>query len=241
MSKLEILKNSPTPADLRESVQQLSKLMQSTSEKLESTVAQIRSLEQLPDLVAEQVTQSLKALTPVLEMRQELQTTLDSVDTIAAVQRTTLEELGKELASKATLNMESKTKVLDGTLNTLAIQVQGLKSSLSAMEKSSKGLQALPETLSTSATDAAEQIRSEARALTKAAQDVSPSPWVVLSQMAGAALLAALLVVAGQAVSSRILPPSETQRNADNFLRIWGNATPKERESIQQIANRPVK
>jgi uncharacterized phage infection (PIP) family protein YhgE len=220
MTKLETLKNSPTPADLRESVQQLSKLMQDTSEKLESTVAQIRSLEQLPDLVAGQVTQSLQALTPVLEMRQDLQTTLDSVGTIAALQRDTLEQLGQELASKATLNMESK--------------VEALESSLSAMQTASEGLQALSETLTSSATDAANQIRSEARALTKAAREIRPSPWMVLGQMVGAALLAALVVVAGQGALSKL--------TRLDLIKAYEQANAAERaELLSRIVSRPAK
>ena len=59
MSKIETLRRLPTPSDVRENVQQLGQMLEQTAERLDQTARQVRDLEQLPSLVAEQVTEAI--------------------------------------------------------------------------------------------------------------------------------------------------------------------------------------
>ena len=84
-------------------------------------------------------------------------------------------------------------------------------------------------------------MRSSSRELASQAERVRPSPWVTLGQTLGAAILGALLVAAGQVALNRILPPSETQQNADWAASLWTKSTEAERKLLNQIASRPAK
>jgi len=242
MSKIATLKTFPTHVEVRESVQQLSEMMLKTSARLDETAAQIKSLEQLPELITEQVTEALKALDPVLQIRQDVQRALEFYDQISAAQRSSLEQLGQELASQANASMESRASALDVTIKALDSQVQGLKSSMASMEASSKRLQALPQKLTTAATDAATEMKTSSGELVAAAATLAvlPSVWLTLVQMLGAAVLGALLVAAGQAGLSRILPSTVTQKNADWAAKVWAKASESERKLLTAIASRPA-
>jgi ABC-type transporter Mla subunit MlaD len=241
MSKLETLRHLPTPSDVRENVQQLGQMLAETSDRLDQTARQVRDLEQLPQLVADQVTEAMQALDPVLQMSDQVSQALQAFDRVNSVQRQTLEALGQELTSQAATAMETRAASMDQTLRELASQVQGLKSTVASMEASSKGMQALPQALDSSARAAAEQMRSSSRELASQAERVRPSPWVTLGQTLGAAILGALLVAAGQVALNRILPPSETQQNADWAASLWTKSTEAERKLLNQIASRPAK
>jgi hypothetical protein len=110
------------------------------------------------------------------------------------------------------------------------------------MEASSKGMQALPQALDSSARSAAKAMQSSAGELARQAQEVRPSVWLVLGQMLGAAMLGALLVAAGQAVLNKPAPASaEIQQRADQLSQLVRKSTPKERELLNQIVSRPEK
>ena len=239
MSKIGILKSLPTPADVRQNVQELGQMLAETSERLDQTARQVQSLEQLPQLVADQVTEAMRALDPILKMRQDVQQVLQAYDAVTKAQRSSLEAMAKEISDRATKGMESKAAGLDKTLQDLASQVQGLKSSMASMEASSKGMQALQKKLASAATEAASEMQSSAGELARQAQQVRPSAWLTLGQMLGAAVLGALLVAAGQVGLSRLLPPSDLQQQAQWGVEIWTKATPQERESLKAIASRP--
>lgn len=241
MSKIATLKSLPTPSDVRENVQELGRMLAETSERLDQTARQVQSLEQLPSLVAEQVSESLKALDPILRMRQDVMRVLEAYDQVTDAQRSSLESMASEISDRATKGMELKAGALDKTFQDLASQVQGLKSSLSTMQQSSKNLQALPTALDTAARAAAETLENSSQDLHKAAQSVRPSRWLTLGQMLGAAVLGALLVAAGQAGLSRILPPTETQQSAEWAVRVWNQATESEKKSLSQIVSRPAR
>lgn len=241
MSKIETLRRLPTPSDVRENVQQLGQMLEQTAERLDQTARQVRDLEQLPSLVAEQVTEAMKALDPVLQMSEQVNQALTAFDRVNSVQRQTLEALSQELTSQAALAMETRAASMDTTLAKLASQVQGLKSTVASMEASSKSMQSLPKKLANAATEAANEMQSSAAELARQAQQVRPSVWLVLGQMLGAAMLGAVLVAAGQAVLNRILPPSETQQNADWAASLWTKSTEAERKLLNQIASRPAK
>jgi chromosome segregation ATPase len=241
MSKIETLRRLPTPSDVRENVQQLGQMLEQTAERLDQTARQVRDLEQLPSLVAEQVTEAMKALDPVLQMSEQVNQALTAFDRVNSVQRQTLEALSQELTSQAALAMETRAASMDTTLAKLASQVQGLKSTVASMEASSKSIQSLPKKLANAATEAANEMQSSAAELASQAERVRPSPWVTLGQTLGAAILGALLVAAGQVALNRILPPSETQQNADWAASLWTKSTEAERKLLNQIASRPAK
>lgn len=241
MSKIETLRRLPTPSDVRENVQQLGQMLEQTAERLDQTARQVRDLEQLPSLVAEQVTEAMKALDPVLQMSEQVNQALTAFDRVNSVQRQTLEALSQELTSQAALAMETRAASMDTTLAKLASQVQGLKSTVASMEASSKSMQSLPKKLANAATEAANEMQSSAAELASQAERVRPSPWVTLGQTLGAAILGALLVAAGQVALNRILPPSETQQNADWAASLWTKSTEAERKLLNQIASRPAK
>ena len=242
MSKIETLRHLPTPADVRANVQQLGQMLEQTAERLDQTARQVRDLEQLPQLVADQVTEAMQALDPVLRMSEQVNQALQAFDRVNSVQRQSLEQLGQELTNQAAAAMEQKAGALDKTLADLARQVLGLKSSIASMEASSKGMQALPQALDSAARAAAEQMRSSSRELASQAERVRPSPWVTLGQTLGAAILGALLVAAGQAVLNKPAPASaEIQQRADQLSQLVRKSTPKERELLNQIVSRPEK
>lgn len=238
MSKSEILKSLPTPADVRQNVQELRQMLAETSERLDATARQVQSLEQLPDLVTEQVTM---ALMPLLSISKDVGKALLAFDSVTKVQRASLEALAREISDRATTGMEQKAAGLDQTLRDLASQVQGLKSSMASMEASSKAMHALPKKLASAATDAANEMQSSAGELARQAQQVRPSPWLVLTQMLGAAVLGALLVAAGQAALNRLLPPSATQQSADYLESLWAKASENERKLMREIVSRPAR
>lgn len=242
MSKLETLRHLPTPSDVRENVQQLGQMLAETSQRLDQTARQVQSLEQLPQLVADQVMEAMRALDPVLQMSDQVNQALQAFDRVNSVQRQTLEALGQELTSQATAAMETRAASMDQTLQALASQVQSLKTTMASMLASSQRLQALPQALDSAARAAAEQMRSSSRELASQAERVRPSPWVTLGQTLGAAILGALLVAAGQAVLNKPAPASaEIQQRADQLSQLVRKSTPKERELLNQIVSRPEK
>jgi uncharacterized protein YukE len=240
MSKFAILKSLPTPADVRQNVQQLSEMMEQTAQRLDATAAQVRSLEQLPTLVAEQVTETLKLLDPVLQMPGQVSRALEAVDQIARVQRETLGALAQELGTQVTASMERKTKELDEAISTLAGQVKGLKSSTANAEASCKKLLVLPGQLTETATHSSKLMQNQAKVLMLAAHAARPRVFLMLLQLTAAAMLGAMLVAVGQAGLSRILPPSETQQNADWAVNVWAKASESERKLLTAIASRPA-
>ena len=156
MSKIETLRHLPTPADVRENVRQLGQMLEQTAERLDQTARQVRDLEQLPQLVADQVTEAMRALDPVIQMRQDVQRALESFDQVTAAQRETLEQLGQELATSAARRMESRAASMDKALQELAGQVLAMKTAMASMQASSQRLQALPQSLDSAARSAAE-------------------------------------------------------------------------------------
>ena len=172
MSKLETLKALPTPADVRENVRQLGQMLAETSERLDQTARQVQSLEQLPQLVADQVTEAMRALDPVLQMSEQVNQALQAFDRVNSVQRQTLEALGQELTSQAATAMETRAASMDQTLQALASQVQSLKTTMACMLASSQRLQALPQALHSPARDAAQQMQGSSQELARQAERV---------------------------------------------------------------------
>lgn len=241
MSKIAILKSLPTPADVRQNVQELGQMLADTSQRLDQTARQVQSLEQLPQLVADQVTEAMRALDPILRMRQDVSKVLEAYDAVTKAQRSSLEAMAKELGDRATKCMEAKASALDKTMQDLTDQVEALVSSITAMKASTIQIQALPNSLASAVTQAETDLKISAGKLATQARKVRPSIWLTLSQMLGVATLGALLVAAGQVGLSRLLPPSELQYNAKWAANVWSQATEKEKELLTAIASRPAK
>lgn len=245
MSKIETLRHLPTPADVRQSVQALGQMLAETSERLDKTARQVQSLEQLPDLVADQVSEAMKALDPVLSMRQDVLKSLEAFDQIAAVQRETLESLAQELSNRATSSMQEKTALLVTVLESVTEKtdtlLMGLKVSMNSMTKAVGTIQNLPAQLTTdlsgSVTDlntAAAELKTAGMELKKQTDRAKSRPrWKAFAELTAVAVLAAMLVLVGQVGLSKILPPGDAQ--------LWTKATEKERLSLNQIASRPEK
>lgn len=241
MSKIATLKSLPKPSELRQTVQELGQMLEQTSARLDQTARQVQSLEQLPSLVADQVTEALKALDPVLGMRQDVSLVLGAYDAVTKAQRSSLESMSEEISDRTVASMETKAAGLAKTMQDLDSQVQGLKSTVGSMEAASKGMQALPSKLASAATEAATAMQSSAGELALQAQKVRPSAWLTLGQLLAAAVLGSLLVAAGQVGLNRLLPPTATERDAENFRVLWAKATPQERALMNQIAAKPAR
>jgi hypothetical protein len=76
--------------------------------------------------------------------------------------------------------------------------------------------------------------------LTEAANKVRPSLWRQTLGLILAGVVGAMLVATGQVGLNRLVPPSDVQEAADWANAIWSKATPKERELLKQIVNRPA-
>ena len=220
MSKIGTLKALPTPSELRASVQELA------------------SLEQLPELVAHEVTQ---ALLPLHSLRNQVQQVLEAYDQVTKAQRKTLDSLATEMSNRAAEAMEVKTAALDGVITDLSKQVNGLQSSMKAVQASTAKLSALPSELSKTAEYSARLMKEEAKELMNAAHLARPTVMRDLSFMLASAALAALLVVVGQVALSRLLPPSETQQSANWAAAVWARASEQERKLMNEIASRPAR
>lgn len=211
MSKIATLKSLPTPSELRQ------------------TAAQLQSLEQLPDLVAQEVS---KSLAPLHLLQGEVQRVLEYYDQIAQAQRSTLEQLAQEMTNRATASLEQKAESLDKSLHDLAGQARVLKDSIERVEASSQRLQALPKGLAGAAKIAAKEMQGSSQDLARQAAKARPRWWLVMAQMLGAAVLGAVLVVAGQAVLRKLTRPG--------LAEAWTQASPAERAAfLNQIVSQP--
>lgn len=77
-----------------------------------------------------------------------------------------------------------------------------------------------------------------ARAADRAAE-AAPSLWQEMLKLVLAGVIAAMLVGGGRAVFDRLLPPTEVRQELEAYRVMWQKATPKERELMQQIIERP--
>lgn len=263
MSKIETLRHLPTPAQVRENVQQLGQMLAETSEKLDSTARQVQSLEQLPSLVADQVSESLKALAPILSMQQEVQTALEAFDRVNQAQRQSLEEMAQELSSQAARSMEQKTASLTATLESVTENtrelLRGLKVSMDLMGGAVTKIQNLPAQLTTDLSCSVTDLKAQAERLESAGSTLKTETdrartrprWKVWAELMTVAVLCALLVLAGQAGLNKILPGSELQAQAQKQaqqaqqaqwgVNLWAKASDAEKKLLNQIVSRPAR
>lgn len=245
MSKIETLRHLPTPSDLRQSVLQIQRALDDSSYRLDATARQVRDLEQLPQLVAEQVSEALKALDPILSMRSDLLKVLEVYDQVTELQRSSLEAMVKELSSKAAQAMQQKTASLTTALKSVTENTtelfRGLEVSMNLMSEAVSEIQKLPAQLTIDLSSSVTSLKDQAMALGKAASALkvetdrarSRPRWKILGELLAVATVAALLVVVGLAGLNKLLPPTDAQ--------IWAKAIDKEKVFLNQIVARPAK
>ena len=112
----------------------------------------------------------------------------------------------------------------------------GLKTSLDRMEQTTQQMATLPGKL----VGSQQSMTKVADQLTEAANKVRPSLWRQTLGLILAGVVGAMLVATGQVGLNRLVPPSDVQEAADWANEIWSKATPKERELLKQIVNRPA-
>lgn len=201
---------------------------------LQQAVSLMREdLKQLPGAVSTETAQTLE---PLARLRQDVTQVLEAYDRVTAVQRKTLDDLTQQMSASAAQAFEQKAGKLDVTISDLSRSLSGLKLSLSSMEQTVQQVAALPGKLAS----AQQSMSKAADQLTEAANETRPSLWQQALGLILAGALGALLAATGQAGLNKLLPPSDVQQTADWANAMWSKATPKERELLKQIVNRPA-
>jgi hypothetical protein len=104
------------------------------------------------------------------------------------------------------------------------------------MEQTAQQVATLPGKLAS----AQQGMTKAADQLTEAANETRPRLWRQALGLILAGAVGAMLVATGQVALNRLVPPSDVQQTADWANAIWNKATPKERELLEQIVNRPA-
>lgn len=190
-------------------------------------------LKRLPGAVS---TETAQALEPLAWLRQDVMQVLDAYDEVTAIQRKALDELTQQMGVSAAQAFEQKAVKLDATISDLSRSLLGLKSSLSSMEQTAQQVATLPGKL----VSAQQCMTKAADQLTEAANETCPRLWQQALGLMLAGAVGAMVVATGQVALNRLVPLSDVQQTADWANAIWSKATPKERELLEQIVNRPA-
>lgn len=226
MTKLE------TVRALNDSVPQL-QIVESVRTLQQSVRLMHEDLKRLPGAVS---TETAQALEPLARLRQDVTQVLEAYDKVTAIQRKTLDELTQQMSASAAQAFEQKAGKLDATISDLSRSLSGLKTSLSSMEQTAQQVATLPGKLAS----AQQGMTKAADQLIEAANETRPRLWRQALGLILAGAVGAMLVATGQVALNRLVPPSDVQQTADWANTIWSKATPKERELLKQIANRPA-
>lgn len=190
-------------------------------------------LKRLPGAVS---TETAQALEPLARLRQDVTQVLDAYVEVEAIQRKALDELTQQMSASAAQAFEQKAGKLDATISDLSRSLSGLKSSLSSMEQTAQQVATLPGKLAS----AQQCMTKAADQLTEAANETRPRLWRQALGLMLAGAVGAMVVATGQVALNRLMPPSDVQQTSDWANAIWSKATPKERELLEQIVNRPA-
>lgn len=205
-----------------------------TVRTLQQAVSLMREdLKRLPGAVS---TETAQALEPLARLRQDVTQVLEAYDKVTAIQRKTLDELTQQMSASAAQAFEQKAGKLDATISDLSRSLSGLKTSLSSMEQTAQQVASLPGKLAS----AQQRMTEAADQLTEAANETRPRLWRQALGLILAGAVGAMLAATGQVALNRLVPPSDVQQTADWANTVWSKATPKERELLKQIANRPA-
>ena len=207
-------------------------------------VESVRTLQQSLSLMHEDLkrlpvavsTETAQTLEPLARLQQDVTQVLEAYDKVTAIQRKTLDELTQQMSASAAQAFEQRAGKLDATISDLSRSLSGLKTSLSGMEQTAQQVATLPGKLAS----AQQGMTKAADQLIEAANETRPRLWRQALGLILAGAVGAMLVATGQVALNRLVPPSDVQQTADWANTIWSKATPKERELLKQIANRPA-
>ncbi len=207
-------------------------------------VESVRTLQQSLSLMHEDLkrlpvavsTETAQTLEPLARLQQDVTQVLEAYDKVTAIQRKTLDELTQQMSASAAQAFEQKAGKLDATISDLSRSLSGLKTSLSSMEQTAQQVATLPGQLAS----AQQGMTKAADQLIEAANETRPRLWRQALGLILAGAVGAMLVATGQVALNRLVPPSDVQQTADWANAIWNKATPKERELLKQIVNRPA-
>jgi ABC-type transporter Mla subunit MlaD len=191
-------------------------------------------LKYLPGAVSAETAQTLE---PLIHLRQDVTQMLEAYDKVTANQRKTLDELTQQMSVSAAQAFERKAGMLDTTIAGLSHSLLGMGASLDSMEQTAHQVATLPGKLAS----AQQNMIQTANQLIEAASETRPRLWRQALGLILAGAVGAMLVATGQVALDRLVPPSGVQQTADWANEIWSKATPKERELLKQIVNRPAK
>lgn len=207
-------------------------------------VESVRTLQQSLSLMHEDLkrlpvavsTETAQTLEPLARLQQDVTQVLEAYDKVTAIQRKTLDELTQQMSASAAQAFEQKAGELDKTISDLSNSLSGLETSISSMKETAEQVVALPGNL----VSAQQNMAQAAIKLTEAANKTRPRLWRQALGLILAGAVGAMLVATGQVALNRLVPPSDVQQTADWANAIWNKATPKERELLEQIVNRPA-
>ena len=207
-------------------------------------VESVRTLQQSLSLMHEDLkrlpvavsTETAQTLEPLARLQQDVTQVLEAYDKVTAIQRKTLDELTEQMSVSAAKAFERKAGELDKTISDLSNSLSGLETSISSMKETAEQVVALPGNL----VSAQQNMAQAAIKLTEAANKTRPRLWRQALGLILAGAVGAVLVATGQVALNRLVPPSDVQQTADWANAIWNKATPKERELLKQIVNRPA-
>ena len=207
-------------------------------------VESVRTLQQSLSLMHEDLkrlpvavsTETAQTLEPLARLQQDVTQVLEAYDKVTAIQRKTLDELTQQMSASAAQAFEQKAGKLDATISDMSRSLSGLKTSLSSMEQTAQQVATLPGKLAS----AQQGMTKAADQLTEAANETRPRLWRQALGLILAGAVGAMLVATGQVALNRLVLPSDVQQTADWANAIWNKATPKERELLEQIVNRPA-
>ena len=207
-------------------------------------VESVRTLQQSLSLMHEDLkrlpvavsTETAQTLEPLARLQQDVTQVLEAYDKVTAIQRKTLDELTEQMSVSAAKAFERKAGELDNTISDLSNSLSGLETSISSMKETAEQVVALPGNL----VSAQQNMAQAAIKLTEAANKTRPRLWRQALGLILAGAVGAMLVATGQVALNRQVPPSDLQQTADWANAIWNKATPKERELLEQIVNRPA-
>lgn len=207
-------------------------------------VESVRTLQQSLSLMHEDLkrlpvavsTETAQTLEPLARLQQDVTQVLEAYDKVTAIQRKTLDELTQQMSASAAKAFEQKAGELDKTISDLSNSLSGLETSISSMKETAEQVVALPGNL----VSAQQNMAQAAIKLTEAANKTRPRLWRQALGLILAGAVGAMLVATGQVALNRLVLPSDVQQTADWANAIWNKATPKERELLEQIVNRPA-
>ena len=207
-------------------------------------VESVRTLQQSLSLMHEDLkrlpvavsTETAQTLEPLARLQQDVTQVLEAYDKVTAIQRKTLDELTEQMSVSAAKAFERKAGELDKTISDLSNSLSGLETSISSMKQTAEQVVALPDNL----VSAQQNMAQAAIKLTEAANKTRPRLWRQALGLILAGAVGAMLVATGQVALNRLVLPSDVQQTADWANAIWNKATPKERELLEQIVNRPA-